>query len=99
MVLLVDFFAFAIKILIRCSIGPGLFLPHTQGTVIGSWQIGANATIFKIVTLGTKDTDFTYGGDNVTIGPGATVLGGIKLPSRTREGANSIVLSDFRRVP
>ena len=101
MVSLVNFFAFGIEISIRCPIGPGLFLPHTQGTVIGAWRIGANATIFQGVTLGAKDIDFAYSvtsrptvGDNVTIGSGAKVLGGVQLANRTRVGANSVVLSD-----
>ena len=101
MVSLVNFFAFGIEISIRCPIGPGLFLPHTQGTVIGAWRIGTNATIFQGVTLGAKDIDFAYSvtsrptvGDNVTIGSGAKVLGGVQLANRTRVGANSVVLSD-----
>jgi serine O-acetyltransferase len=99
MVSLINFFAFGIEISVRCPIGPGLFLPHTQGTVIGAWQIGANATIFQGVTLGAKEIDFTYTklsrptlGDEVTIGSGAKVLGGIFIANRVRVGANSVVL-------
>ena len=102
MVSLINFFAFGIEISIRCPIGPGLFLPHTQGTVIGAWRIGSNATIFQGVTLGAKEIDFTYAensrpkvGDGVTIGSGAKVLGGITLADRVRVGANSVVLSDI----
>jgi serine O-acetyltransferase len=102
MVSLVNFFAFGIEISVRCPIGPGLFLPHTQGTVIGAWRIGANATIFQGVTLGAKEIDFTYTelsrptvGDEVTIGSGAKVLGGISIANRVRVGANSVVLSNI----
>lgn len=99
---LINFFAFGIEISVRCQIGPGLFLPHTQGTVIGAWRIGANATIFQGVTLGAKEIDFTYTehsrptvGDCVTIGSGAKVLGGLTLADRVRVGANSVVLSNI----
>lgn len=99
-----NFFAFGIEISARCSIGPGLFLPHTQGTVIGAWSIGANATIFQGVTLGSKELDFAYTktsrpilGKNVLVGAGAKVLGGIKIVDDVTIGANSVVLSDVAR--
>lgn len=98
---LINFFAFGIEIAVRCPIGPGLFFPHTQGTVIGAWRIGANATIFQGVTLGAKELDFSYAedsrpilSDSVTVGAGAKVLGGIMISEKVRIGANSVVLSD-----
>jgi serine O-acetyltransferase len=102
LVSLVNFFAFGIEISVRCPIGPGLFLPHTQGTVIGAWNIGKNATIFQGVTLGAKEVDFSYTelsrpklGDDVTVGSGAKIIGGITLGDKVRVGANSVVLSDM----
>lgn len=98
---LLNFFAFGIEIAVRCPIGPGLFLPHTQGTVIGAWRVGANATIFQGVTLGAREVDFTYTersrptlGHGVTVGAGAKVLGGLTLGDAARVGANSVVLAD-----
>ena len=97
---LLNFFLFGIEIAVRCPIGRGLFLPHTQGTVIGAWSIGENATIFQGVTLGAKELDFSYQessrptvGDGVTIGAGAKVIGGLVLGSDSRVGANSVVLN------
>ncbi len=99
---MVNFVLFGIEVSPRIPIGPGLVLPHTQGTVIGAWRIGSNATIFHGVTLGAKEIDFTYSeksrpkvGDGVTIGSGAKVLGGITLGDSVRVGANSVVLSDI----
>jgi serine O-acetyltransferase len=99
LVSLLNFFFFGIEIAVRCPIGPGLFLPHTQGTVIGAKSIGANATIYQGVTLGAREVDFSYGdddrpvvGDNVVIGSGAKVIGGIKIGDRARIGANAVVL-------
>lgn len=101
LVSLLNFFFFGIEIAIRCPIGKGLFLPHTQGTVIGAWCIGENATIFQGVTLGAREVDFSYHqssrptvGDGVTIGSGAKVLGGVVLGGGARVGANAVVLSD-----
>lgn len=98
---MLNFFFFGIEIAVRCPIGKGLFLPHTQGTVIGAWSIGENATIFQGVTLGAKEVDFTYlessrptVRDGVTIGSGAKVLGGLTLGSGSRVGANAVVLKD-----
>jgi serine O-acetyltransferase len=98
---MLNFFLFGIEIAVRCPIGKGLFLPHTQGTVIGAWSIGENVTIFQGVTLGAKEVDFSYlessrptVEDGVTIGSGAKVLGGLTLGSGSRVGANSVVLRD-----
>jgi serine O-acetyltransferase len=94
---------FGIEIPARCEIGPGIFFPHTHGTVIGALSIGANATIFQGVTLGARDVDMTFTpelrprvGNNVTIGAGAKVLGGLVLGDNVRIGANAVVL---RSVP
>ena len=99
LVSLFNFFLFGIEIAVRCPIGPGLFLPHTQGTVIGAWSIGANATIFQGVTFGARELDFSYFessrptiGDGVTVGAGAKLLGGIVVGDGSTVGANSVVL-------
>lgn len=99
---LLNFFFFGIEIAAQCRIGPGLFLPHTQGTVIGAYSIGRNAIIFQGVTLGARELDFSYlpltrpiVGDDVTIGAGAKVLGGLSLGSGSRIGANAVVLESI----
>ena len=96
---LLNFFLFGIEIAVRCPIGPGLFLPHTQGTVIGAKSIGANVTIYQGVTLGAREIDFSYGdddrpiiGNNVVIGSGAKVIGGLMVGDMARIGANAVVL-------
>jgi serine O-acetyltransferase len=96
---LLNFFFFGIEIAVQCRVGKGLFLPHTQGTVIGAWAIGENAIIFQGVTLGARELDFSFlessrptVGDGVTIGSGAKVLGGLTLGSGSRIGANAVVL-------
>jgi serine O-acetyltransferase len=94
---------FGIEISPRCAIGPGIFFPHTSGTVIGASKIGRNVTIFQGVTLGARQMDMNFDpalrpelGDYVVVGAGAKVLGGISLGDNVRVGANSVLL---RSVP
>lgn len=96
---LVNFVCFGVEIAPRCSIGQGLILPHSQGTVIGAWRIGENATVFQGVTLGAREMDFAYEercrptlGDDVTVGAGAKVLGGVHVGDGATIGANAVVL-------
>jgi serine O-acetyltransferase len=95
---LLNFLIFGIEIGLQCEIGGGLYIPHPVGTVIGATKIGHNATILQGVTLGAKEIDISYLpanrptiGDNVTIGAGAKVLGGIKIGNNVTVGANAVV--------
>ena len=83
------------------SIGPGLILPHTQGTVLGAAKIGRNVTIFHQVTLGASVADYGYDvnlrpivEDEVTIFVGAKVLGALTLARGSTIGANAVVLEN-----
>jgi serine O-acetyltransferase len=94
---------FGIEVATHCQIKGGLLLPHTQGTVIGAFSIGRNATIFQGVTLGAKELEISFSeatrpsiGDGVVIGAGAKVLGGIQVGSNVKIGANAVVI---RPVP
>ncbi|AZD09717.1 Serine acetyltransferase [Pseudomonas chlororaphis] len=96
---LLNFTIFGIEIAVACKIGPGLFFPHTQGTVIGAVSIGDNAVIYQGVTIGAKDLDFTFDidhrpvvGHNVVIGAGAKILGGLTLGNNVIVAANSVLL-------
>ncbi len=80
-------------------IGPGLFIDHGMGIVIGETaEIGDNCTIYHGVTLGgtgkEKGKRHPSIGDNVLIGAGANLLGPIKVGDNAMIGAGSIVLSD-----
>ena len=82
---------FGLEVTPRCEIGPGIFFPHTSGTVIGAWRIGSNVTILQGVTLGAKQMDLAFDaslrpevGDNVLLGAGAKILGGIRIGDNVR---------------
>lgn len=90
---------FGLEVAPRCEIGPGLFFPHTSGTVVGAWRLGHNVTIFQGVTLGAKGLDMGFDpqqrpcvGDDVTLGAGCKILGGIIIGDEATVGANSVVV-------
>lgn len=76
-------------------------LPHQGlGIVIGpEVVIGENCTIYQNVTLGAKDNGKEYAvpivGDNVMIGCGSVILGGIRIGNNVSIGANAVVVSDI----
>jgi serine O-acetyltransferase len=98
---LVNFVIFGIEVPARLDIGPGLVIPHTQGTVIGAGHVGANVTIFQQVTLGARLAEFGFDPakrphvcDGVIVGAGAKVLGPLRLGENSLIGANAVVLID-----
>ncbi len=79
------------------TIGPGFFIDHGMGVVIGETaEIGANVTLYHGVTLG--GTSWNKGKrhptleDDVVVGAGAKILGPITIGARTRVGANAVVV-------
>ncbi|HEY5350099.1 MAG TPA: serine O-acetyltransferase [Candidatus Lustribacter sp.] len=81
------------------TIGPGFFIDHGTGVVIGGTAIvGRGVTIYQGVTLGgtslqRKKRHPTLG-DNVVVGSGAAVLGDITIGENVKIGANSVVVKD-----
>jgi len=76
--------------------GPGLFVHHGFGTMITAKEIGANFTVRQLATVGfaNNDMDCPKIGDNVTIGVGARVLGGVTIGDEVVVAANSLVIAD-----
>ena len=81
------------------TLGPGLFIDHGMGVVIGQTaEIGADCTIYHGVTLG--GTSLEPGkrhptiGDRVTIGAGAKILGPISVGHDSRIGGNAVVVRE-----
>jgi serine O-acetyltransferase len=79
------------------TIGPGFFIDHGMGVVIGETaEIGADVTLYHGVTLGgtslNKGKRHPTVGDRVVIGAGAKVLGAITIGDDTRIGANAVVV-------
>ncbi len=79
------------------TIGPGLFIDHGMGVVIGETaEIGADVTLYHGVTLGgtslNKGKRHPTLGDRVVVGAGAKVLGAITVGADSRIGANAVVV-------
>lgn len=75
--------------------GPGFVLIHSTGVVInGRVRGGRNVFLEHQVTIGADRRRSPVLGDDVFVGAGAKILGGITLGSRTRIGANAVVVKD-----
>ena len=81
------------------KIGQEVFIDHGMGVVIGETsEIGDRCLLYQGVTLGGTGKE---GGkrhptlaNNVVVGAGAKVLGGICVGANTRIGAGSVVVKD-----
>lgn len=83
------------------KIGPGFFIDHGMGVVIGeTTEIGESVILFQGVTLGGTGKErgkrHPTLGSHVVVGAGAKILGGIAIGDHVKIGANSVVL---RSVP
>ncbi|TAM76926.1 serine O-acetyltransferase [bacterium] len=81
------------------TIGPGFFIDHGMGVVIGeTTEIGRDVTLYQGVTLG--GTSLQRGKrhptleDGATIGVGAAVLGAITIGASAKIGGGSVVVKD-----
>lgn len=81
------------------TIGPGLFIDHGMGIVIGETaEIGSEVTLYHGVTLG--GTSWKKGKrhptleNGVVVGAGAKILGAITIGENSRVGANAVVVKN-----
>jgi serine O-acetyltransferase len=79
------------------QIGPGFFIDHGMGVVIGETaEIGADVTLYHGVTLGGTSLDkgkrHPTLEDRVVVGAGAKILGPITVGAGSRIGANAVVV-------
>ena len=94
-------FLTGIEIHPAARLGPGLFIDHGMGVVIGETaEVGRNVTLYQGVSLaGTslkREKRHPTLGDNVVVGAGAKVIGGFTIGDNSRIGAGSVVV---REVP
>jgi serine O-acetyltransferase len=94
-------FLTGIEIHPAAKLGPGLFIDHGMGVVIGETaEVGEDVTIYQGVSLaGTslkREKRHPTLGNNVVVGAGAKIIGGFKIGDGSRIGAGSVVV---REVP
>jgi len=77
------------------AIGPGLCILHFGPTIIHPGVVaGKNLTLVHGVTIGQARSGVPVIGDDVSVGAGATLLGGIHVGSRAQIGAGAVVTRD-----
>jgi serine O-acetyltransferase len=86
---------FGLDIVPSVPIGPGLYIAHPVGIVVMARGLGRNVSLISAITIGMRnDHQFPLIGNNVTIGAGARVLGGIVVGDDAKIGANAVVIDD-----
>jgi len=83
---------------IACKLPNGIVMPHPYGIVMHSkTELGEGVVIMQQVTIGARNVDDKAPviEDNVFIGAGAKVLGGIRIGRQATIGANAVVTHDI----
>lgn len=76
--------------------GNGFAILHSLGVVInGATVAGENIYIESCVTIGSDKNKVPILGNNIYIGTGAKILGGIKIGDNVKIGANAVVIKDI----
>lgn len=92
-------YKYGISISYRTQIGSGLYIGHFGGIVVNQNAIiGKNCNLSHQVTLGKANRGAHQGypviGDNVYIGPGAKLIGNVRIGNNVAIGANCVVTKD-----
>jgi len=92
-------FLTGIEIHPSAEIGPGCFIDHGMGVVIGETsEIGRGCTLYQGVTLG--GTSLQHGKrhptleDDVVVGAGAKIIGAIVIGAHSKIAAGAVVVKD-----
>ena len=91
---------YAIDIPYVTDIGPGFYIGHFSGIIIGGHTtIGTYCHVSQGVTIGASQRGKRKGsptvGDRVYIGPGAKIFGNIRIGNDVAIGANCVVTKDI----
>ena len=84
----------------KANFGPGFVLMHPIGVVINSGVLGGEKIVIESgVVIGAARNGMPIEvpviGNNVFIGSGAKILGGITVGNNTKIGANAVVLNSI----
>jgi serine O-acetyltransferase len=93
-------FVTGIEIHPAARLGPGLFIDHGMGVVIGeTTEVGENVTIYQGVTLGGTSLERKKRhptiGNNVIIGAGTKILGPFSIGDNSKIGSGSVVVKEI----
>ncbi len=92
-------YKFGIVISVETEVGPGFYIGHFGGIIVYPLcKIGKNCNLSQGVTIGKtnrgKNKGYPMIGDNVYIGPGAKVIGAVRVGNNVAIGANCVVTKD-----
>src|SRR5215203_1556413 len=92
-------YKFGVSIPHKTSIGRGLYIGHPRDIVISDQAvIGDNCNLSQSVTIGQSNRGARKGtaviGNNVYIGPGAKIVGAVRIGNFVAIGANCVVTMD-----
>jgi serine O-acetyltransferase len=92
-------FVTGIEVHPAARLGPGVFIDHGMGVVIGETaEVGENVTLYQGVTLGgtslKREKRHPTLERNVVVGAGSAILGAITIGEGTRVGGGSVVVKD-----
>lgn len=76
------------------NIGESFFIEHGFSTIIAAKEIGKSFKVYQQVTIGYFEDKAPIIGNNVTVYPGAKVIGGITIGDNVNIGANAVVVKD-----
>ncbi len=80
----------------NAQFGPGFVLIHSYGVVINAdVRGGRDVKIEHGVTIGAEKNEAPILGNNVFVGAGAKILGGVRIGDNTKIGANAVVVDDI----
>lgn len=83
----------------QARIGPGLYFNHFGSIFIGASSIGENCNFAHEITVGIAGRGSKRGrpeiGNRVFVGPGAKVIGLLKIGNDVSIGANAVVTKDL----
>lgn len=90
---------FGMDVHYRTEIGPGLYIGHFGTLVVNSAaHIGRDCNLSHDVTIGQLNRGPRAGvptlGDRVYVGPGARILGAVRIGDDAVIGANAVVVDD-----
>jgi serine O-acetyltransferase len=98
--LLLCFFGLEFNLKIR--LGYGFFIGHPVGVVLGASVIGNHCIVSGMCSIGSKEMDPLLKislrpkiGNNVIIGAGCRIIGGIFITNNVKLGANAVVPFDI----
>lgn len=80
---------------VKARFGPGFVLIHPVGVVINSSvRGGRNVWLESSVVIGENRGAFPVLEDDIFVGSGAKIIGGVRVGSGVRIGANAVVTKD-----